>query len=424
MNIIKLFRKNQLLSGTLIVTVGSFLGSVFSYLLQLFLGRNLTVAQYGLFNALLSLSVIISVFNGALSTSLIKAVSELKAHEHYGVITKLFRQLSLLALAGGMVFFLLILLFRHSFAKFLHTGESTLFIIFGVYIGITLLGIIAPAFLQGLLRFKAYAFWLVLTSVLRFLFPVLLVFVGFEVKGVFLGIAFSVICSYLAAAFLLRRDFQEGFTDKLHRYYKKILIFAGPVLFVHLGLTILNNADVVLVKHYFDADLAGIYSGTVTLGKILLFGAGTVGVVMYPQIAAAYARKEDYYAKIKPFLLLQTAVVVLGLVAFVFFPKVLTLTMFGSRYLDSVEYLPGFSVFIAFYILANFLTLFFLAIEKVKVFVLHISAVILQLVLIATYHADLNQVIFMNVAVSGLLLLSLVGYFFNSRSRVGASHTT
>ena len=49
-------KNNPELTGTLYVTVGTLLGSFFSYLLQFFLGRMFSVEDYGSFNAFLSLS--------------------------------------------------------------------------------------------------------------------------------------------------------------------------------------------------------------------------------------------------------------------------------------------------------------------------------------------------------------------------------
>jgi len=82
--------KDVVFLGTLIVTIGSFAGAFFSYLLQFILARYLSVQDYGTFNALLSLFYIVGVPATVLSTSLIKLISRLKSADAFDKITQLF----------------------------------------------------------------------------------------------------------------------------------------------------------------------------------------------------------------------------------------------------------------------------------------------------------------------------------------------
>jgi O-antigen/teichoic acid export membrane protein len=81
---------STVVGGTIIVTIGAFIGSFFNYLTQVGLGRILSVEEYGTFNALLSLSVILSVPVLALTNSIIRNVSELKAMGRFDILTKMF----------------------------------------------------------------------------------------------------------------------------------------------------------------------------------------------------------------------------------------------------------------------------------------------------------------------------------------------
>jgi len=76
--------------GTLIVSIGLIIGSVFAYLLQFFLGRLLSTEQFGTFNALLSVGNIASVPIGILSASLIKISSELLGKGDFEKLTLIF----------------------------------------------------------------------------------------------------------------------------------------------------------------------------------------------------------------------------------------------------------------------------------------------------------------------------------------------
>lgn len=407
----KIFQ-NTAVSGTVVVTLGLFLGSVFSYLLQLTLGRLLNVSDFGTFNTLLSLFLIVAVLSSTLSTALIKLVTDLKAEGKFDTLTLLFKNVTFFLLSFGLIVFLGFWVVAEFLSGFLRIYDILALLSFGAYVGFSFVIVVSAAYLQGLLRFKAFAFWSALTNFLRFLFPAILVLMGFGLAQVFMGMSLGIIVSYLISLVLLSKNFAVFEKVSLNTYYKRLLVFAGTVLFVQLGSNLLSNVDMLLVKHFFMSETAGIYAGVVTVGKIILFGAGSVGVVMFPQISEAFAKKENYIAKFKPLFALQLLFVVGGVLVFSVFPGFITTFMFGAKYAEAIKYIPLFSMFIGAYVLVNFMTLFFLAIEKTRVVLFQIPAVLLQIILITLFHASLRQVIIVNLCVVILLLVFLVLYYF------------
>ncbi len=393
------------------VTIGAFIGSIFSYLLQLFLGRTLSINDFGAFNSLLSLSVIVSVFSAALGTSVVKVVSELKAKERFDTLTCLFRDLTFYLVGVGALVFAVIFLARSYIGGFLNISDLSVLTAFGVLMGVFFLSLLPSSYLQGLLRFKSFALWIASNNFLRFALPALLVLWGGGITGVFFGMSLGALVSYLLALFLLKKNFQKSENYKLTAHYKRILNFVGPVLLVQVSMGLLNNIDVILVKHFFDTESAGLYSGVVTVGKVFLFGVGALSVVMFPQVSEAVYKGENYFAKFRDFLFLQSILVLLGVISFSLFPKLITLVMFGEKYLPAVSYIPKFSVFVGGYVLVNLFVLFFLAIEKMNVFLFQVPAVLGQLLLISFFHNSLGQIISMNILVVGVLLLCMVLYY-------------
>ncbi|OGC47201.1 hypothetical protein A2886_00965 [candidate division WWE3 bacterium RIFCSPHIGHO2_01_FULL_42_13] len=406
--------KNPAFSRVVIVTAGSFIGSVFAYLLQIFLGRWLSVSDFGTFTALLSVYVILGVLATSFTTSLIKLVSNLSTQNKYGTLTRIFLELSTVVLGVGSLLFTLIFLFRQQLASFLSISDPNLLIYFGAFLGLSFLVILPIAYLQGLLKFKAYAAFSVSTQFLRLIIPVLIVMAGFKLAGAFVGMGLSFAGSYLIGTWMLSKHFLKSDDVSLKHYYKNVLAFAGSVLFVQIGLTLLNNIDIVLVKHFFDETSAGLYAGLVTTGKVLLFGASTVGVVMFPTISSAYGNGEDVLEKFRPLLILQIMVVIVGVVVFTLMPNFITRVMFGASYLASAELLPRFSIFVGMYVLINFMILFFLAVEKTKVVLLLLPAITLQVILISLHHESLVSVVNVNLAISFALLLGVGIYFIKS----------
>lgn len=401
---------NVLVVGTVIVTIGTFINSIFSYLLQISLGRMLSVTEYGTFNALLSLSVLLVVPGAALMNSIIKTVAELKAKNRFDILTHLFLKSSVGTLFIGLIIFFLVYSFRSFLAEYLNVSDKSIFLFFGFYLGISFLNINPAAYLQGLLRFKAFALFMAVGGFLRFSSAVIFVALGFDLSGVFMGMFLGILVSFFIALLLLKKNFEKFEPKSLSQQYKRIIRFGFVTLFVGVGMNLLNNIDVILVKHFFTGEEAGIYSAVVTVGKVFLFGAGTVTVLMYPQISGLFARSENFLPRFKQFLGIQLALIAFGAVTFSVFAKFIVKVLFGTNFLSAVPFIPHFTIFVAFYILINFLIMFLLAINNKKVWAFLLPAVVGQYVLINLKHQTINDIININIIVSGVLLVIITMY--------------
>ncbi len=407
---LKKLKEDQVFFGTAVVTAGMLFGSIFNYALQFFLGRAFTLAEFGTFNSLLSLANIVLVPAGVLALSIIKLVTELKAQNSFDVLTNLLHKMTLIALGVGFLTFALVFGARNAIAHYFNITDSAAVSMFGIYMGVSFLLIAPSAYLQGLLRFKGFSFHSTFSGFLRLFITALFVILGYGVAGAYAGISVAVFASFLTALLILKKNLHTYSPTPLWPYFRRILVFSVPVLLIRISMTSLNNIDLVIVKHFFDHDVAGLYASLVTVGKILLFGTGLIATVMYPIIADAYAKKEDYMPKFWKFLWVQVVLVVAGVGIFMLLPALITVVMFGQSYLPSAEFLPRFSIFVGFYVLVNFLSMFLLAIEKTSVALVLVLGGIIQLVLLNVYNTSIVGVININIAVTALLLLVMCAY--------------
>ncbi|OGC38931.1 hypothetical protein A3K42_01305 [candidate division WWE3 bacterium RBG_13_37_7] len=76
--------------------------------------------------------------------------------------------------------------------------------------------------------------------------------------------------------------------------------------------------------------------------------------------------------------------------------------------------MPGFSIFIGIYVIINFLVMYCLAIEKIRVFLFFIPAVIAQYFLICRFHETLEDIVNINIAISAVLLFLILIYVFST----------
>lgn len=418
---VKSLSRDQVLAGTFIVTVGVFVGSIFSYLLQIGLGHLLSIEDFGTFNAFLSLSIIFGIPAGAVATSLVKKVSELLAQKDFFTLKRFFWSFTKLSLAFGAILSLLFILLNNQVSAYLNIGRTPVIFVFAVCLAFSFLNVAPSSYLQGLLRFKAFAFFSLISQFLRLIIPLGLVYAGFAVSGAYAGLAVVGVLSFLISTLLLKKNFNQGISPsqnlvhlKLPNLYKELLLFSIPVLFINSGISLLNNLDIIMVKHFLTPYNAGIYAGTVTMSKVFLFGASIVQVVMFPQISHLYASGLDFKGRFVKFLLLQLLLVSSGLVCFVFFPQVINSIMFGGKFSPSVAYLPLFSVFVALYILITFFSMFLLAINKTKAFLFIIPACALQYILINLFHNNIFSIIKVNILSAGIACLFITIYVLKS----------
>lgn len=400
------FLKDGVISGSLVVTIGLFISNIFSYILQLFLGRNLSIMEYGEFSSLLSLAYVLFIPLNAVSISLVKLTSELKSNNENKVLGSLFLKLSRTMIIIGLIISGSVVLVKTFLVSYLNLDSYHLIYFYAAYLSASFLVIVPGAYLQGLLKFKRFSLFVSISSFIRFLFPFSLVILGLGVKGVFSGMALASVLTFFISFILLRKNLSDKGEVSEAPYYARIIKFGFPALLVGVGLTLLNNVDVILVKHFFSGEDAGIYSAVVTVGKVILFGAGAVAVVMFPQVSASHSKGLPYIGMFKKFAMLQLTIIVASVLVFVLFPGFIIRILFGSKFMSAIPLLPLFSLFMGLYVLIQFLSVFFLAVNKTSIYIVQISVAILQAVIINIFHNNLSQIIKINIFVGLLLLLS------------------
>ncbi len=404
--------KNKSLMGTAVVTLGLLANSFLSYLLQVYLGRNFSVEDFGTYNALLALFALLGVPMTVLSTSLVKVISELSGRQKYERLSQLFWGSVRFLLVIGLITVAGLYLVRIPLAKYMNISDPMLYLFLGLYIAAGLLSVGPQAFLQGLMRFRSFSFYVVIMGLIRLIIPVWLVFLGYKVGGVYFGLALSILISFFLGSLMVRKDLVKGEKRNLTGEYKKIIAFTLPVLVLNLGMMSLNNIDVILVKKFFDAATAGYYAGAVILGKVILFGAGSITIVMFPQISALVSSGKDYIKKFKFFLGLQVAILLLCVVLYSLFPTFMARAFFGEQLLVSAQFLPLFSIFISMHVLVYFILMFFIAINRTKVSMVLIPAVVIQFIALNLFHDSVFTIIKINIIVILLVLVTLGIYLY------------
>ncbi len=158
-------------------------------------------------------------------------------------------------------------------------------------------------FMQGTYDFVPLALNFALEVVIKLIGAVVLISAGYGVEGVVGAISASVIVAYFVA---LPRKHHFG-------EVKQATLRAGmeegvQALIFFIGQVIINNLDIVLVKHFFDATQAGVYAAIALIGRVVYMLSWSVVSSMFPFSAGVRSGERDGRAVLTTALLLAAGI--------------------------------------------------------------------------------------------------------------------
>jgi O-antigen/teichoic acid export membrane protein len=177
--------------------------------------------------------------------------------------------------------------------------------------------------LQGFQRYKLVAWSIIGEAASRLGFALLLVGVGLDVTGAFLGTALS----FVAIGLVLAAPLAPHLPDVEGSTLRVLLAGAWTPVIALTLLFALQELHVIVVKHEFDGDTAGAYAVAAVAAKAIVWVAVGLGFYLLPETARRSRGGEDA----RP-ILVRT----LALVAAAGAPMVLIYTLGGESLLRAV----------------------------------------------------------------------------------------
>src|ERR1019366_2514322 len=134
-------------------------------------------------------------------------------------------------------------------------------------------------YIQGTYKFRRLAANLVVEGAVRLAGSFLLILLGFGVEGVIAANGAAVAVAYLASAPTLAAPAPNplSFSVALRETTQAMVFFSGQVL--------INNCDIVLVKHFFSSKEAGLYAAVALVGRVIFSFSSAVVNSMFPIVA-------------------------------------------------------------------------------------------------------------------------------------------
>jgi hypothetical protein len=161
--------------------------------------------------------------------------------------------------------------------------------------------------MQGTYDFRPLAINFVLEVIVKLVGAVVLMSAGYGVEGVVGAMSASVIVAYFIA--IPRKHDVVGVPRTTLRAGLGEGVQAATFF---IGQVVINNLDIILVKHFFDATAAGVYAAVALAGRVVYMLSWSVVSSMFP--FSAGARSEDKGGR----AVLSTALLLVIIIATVF----------------------------------------------------------------------------------------------------------
>ena len=402
-------KKDKFLTNSLIFFTGSFLVGLGNYLYQFLMARMLMVEAYGELQSLLAIFAIAGVLTGVISTVLTKYTADFRAKDWLNKIYTLFLFFTKKILIAAIIFFVIFVILSGYIAKFLNLTSVLPLIILGAGFLFSFSNSINLGIVRGLQKFKELSVISIIPVFLKILFAILLIKLGFAINGAVGAVVLAGLIGYLISFFPLKFLFKQK-KEKIET--KEIFRYSFPVFFIILFITLLYNVDIILVKHFFSAQIAGEYGALAILGHVIFFMTGPIVGVMFPMAAHAHSNHTDPTKVFKKAIFLVSLIAFVILLSYFILPDFIIKILIGSKFLSISKFLGWFGIAMFLYSLVSLFAQYFLSTGKTKCAYLVGIGAILQAILISIFHANLWQIIWTMNGVMLAILLLLTFYYF------------
>ncbi len=397
-----------LLSGGALLFVSATLVNLGNYIFNLLLGRWLGPAAFADLSLIVTLFLVTTFLAAGLQIPTARFVAMYTADGNTQTIANLRRWALRMAGIIGVVLAVICVVGAPAWSNFFSTASAWPFVIFGLFVPFYLLQGVDRGVLQGWTRFPRLAVTYQAEMWSRLLISVLLVGIGLGVNGAVLAIGLSFVTAWLFARRVgAQVPTAEQIAPELRR---EMLYFAGPVLIAQLGQILINNSDILIVRHFFPAESAGQYAALALIGRIVFFATWSVVTAMLPIAAQRHRRGEPHRPLLYASLGAVLAVSLVIVAATVLFPTAIVNVLFGSAYLAVAPLLWLYALATMFFALANVIITYRLSIGNVEGTYFAIAAGVAQVALLWVFHATLVQVVWVQFVLMAVLVMVLVAW--------------
>ncbi|SNR16500.1 oligosaccharide flippase family protein [Tenacibaculum jejuense] len=318
-------------------------------------------------------------------------------------------------LIAGIIFGVIIVLSSGYLQQIFNTSTSSMFLIFGLGVPIYFLMSVNRGVFQGNKKFVDLSITYQAEMLSRLIITLFLLYILSNIQSsviIATGILISLFFSLFP--FTLKKAFKP--TLQLNEAEKKLVMkFFILTAFYECTQIIINNSDILLVKHYFDNYKAGLYASLALIGRVVYFVAWMFVMLLLP--AVVNKEKEglphgSILLKYVGYITVLSFTIVLGSYLF---PEFVVNVLFGEAYVAIAPLLWKYALATSIFAISNVFAYYFLSIDQYIPVVITGVLGITQVLLIIYFHNSLEEVVIVQIlAMLVLLIVQLFFFFFKT----------
>lgn len=415
---ISTFLATPLISGSIVIFLGSQVTNFLQFLFHFFMSRQLNlVSDYGNLATILSTITLFSLVSAAVTPTIVNFASVYFEKDDLAGVEYIFRMFIKITSVIGVSVLIFTIVWANSITKYLQLSDPFYIIGGGCIIALNLILVVGTALLQARLKFTYIALSNFVSAVFKLVGSIAAVMLGFALHGVMGALILASLVSILTIYYPLR-DVISKKSHIVELRIKEILSYAIPAAAATLFLTAFTSVDLFLVKHFFSPSIAGEYAGVSLLGKIIYFFSYPIGMVMFPLITRRHASNQSTHdVLLQAIGLVLLPAMFLTIIYFMIPDVLITLLLHKPEYLH-VSNLLGFTgIFLTLFSLLSLMTNYFLSTRRVHVWIFLACGVLVQIAGITFYHTSLYQVLMISILCELVCMLVLSGYYVYSIKR-------
>ena len=266
----------RIVSGSVVLLSGSGLTTAINLAYNILVARFLGPKGFGHATVVYTLLTVLSAVTLSFQIISTKLVAQQDSSEGMAAVYRGFHRS---AWACGLLIGLALLLFRQSISDYLNLPDSGLVALLAIGAAFYIPLGSRRGYIQGTFGFRRLASNLVLEGAVRLGGSFVLVYTGFGVRGVIAANAAAIAVAYFAAvpklATRIPNPLRAGYS--IRETCQALVFFSGQVL--------INNCDIVLVKHFFPARIAGLYAAVAMVGRVIFAFSSAVVNTTFPLVA-------------------------------------------------------------------------------------------------------------------------------------------
>jgi O-antigen/teichoic acid export membrane protein len=328
----------RIISGSLVLLSGSSLATALNFGYNIAVARFLGPKGFGHATAVYTLLTLTSAVTLSFQIVSTKIVAQQNSEDGRDAA---FRDLHRAAWLCGMFVALTLLLFRNGITNYLNLPTTVFVALLAVGTAFYVPLGCRRGYIQGAYGFRSLAKNMVLEGLVRLVGSVLAIILGFGVAGVIAANVGAIVLAYIAIAPKLSNRIPNPlrFGYAFREISQAMVFFSGQVL--------INNCDIVLVKHFFEPKAAGLYAAVAMIGRVIFSFSSAVVNSMFPVVAGTDQEERTNLSLITTSLLLVLSVGSVFAIALRLTPSWIWTKFFGSSFVLPGPY--GFPQLLALY---------------------------------------------------------------------------